>query len=47
MGFFNVACKDISKYFEAKHPDLDKPFIDIVHNAFWDGEDLDLTPVRV
>lgn len=46
MVFFNMACKDIRKYLEAKHPKLGRSFVENVHNAFLDGEDLDLTLVR-
>lgn len=40
-----MTCEDIKKYLEAKHHTLDKSFVDIVQNAFLNGENLDLTPV--
>lgn len=47
MGSFNMACKDIRRYLQAKEPYLDRSFIDVVQNAFLNSEELDLTPVNV
>lgn len=30
MGSFNMACEDMRKYLEAKHPNLDRSFVDII-----------------
>lgn len=46
-GSFNMACDDIEKYLESKHPNVDRSFIDTIQNAFLDGEEWGLTPIRV
>lgn len=43
VGSSNMACDDMRWYLSAKCPIVDRSFIDMVQNAFVEGEELDFT----
>lgn len=47
MDYFNMAYDDTRKFLQAKHSIVYRSFIDIIQNAFIDGEELTFTLVGI